>query len=49
MRKAGLRGVQPASRCAPQSDPAAATPPDLVDRQFKAAAPNRLWVAESPS
>jgi putative transposase len=28
------------------SDPAAARPDDLVKRQFRAVAPNRLWVAD---
>jgi putative transposase len=28
------------------TDPAAARPADLVNRQFRAAAPNRLWVAD---
>jgi putative transposase len=29
-----------------QSDPAAARPTDLVDRQFTATRPNQLWVAD---
>jgi putative transposase len=29
-----------------RADPAAVRPPDLVDRQFAAAAPNRLWVVD---
>jgi transposase InsO family protein len=28
------------------ADPTAARAPDLVDRDFTAAAPNRLWVAD---
>lgn len=47
MRKAGLRGVQrgkPVFTTIP--DPAAATPADLVQRTFRAAQPNRLWVAD---
>jgi putative transposase len=47
MRKAGLRGVQ---RGKPMfttiTDPADQRPADLVNRQFKAPAPNRLWVAD---
>src|SRR6476661_6757835 len=47
MRKAGLRRVQRGKPVfTTVSDPHAATPPDLVDRQFKSAAPNRLWVAD---
>jgi putative transposase len=47
MRKAGLRGVQRGKPVfTTVSDPAAARPADLVNRQFKAAAPNRLWVAD---
>jgi putative transposase len=47
MRKAGLRGVQRGKPVFTTiSDPAAARPDDLVNRQFKAAAPNRLWVAD---
>jgi putative transposase len=47
MRDLGLRG---AVRCKPVrttiADDAAERPRDLVDRQFKAAGPNRLWVAD---
>lgn len=50
MRKAGLRGVQ---RDKPVfttiTDPAAAGPADLVNRQFQAAAPNRYGSPTSPS
>jgi putative transposase len=48
MRRAGLRGVVRAksprtTRPAPREGD---TRPDLVDRRFAAAAPNRLWVAD---
>jgi putative transposase len=48
MRAAGLRGVvrtksPQTTRPAPRSGD---TRPDLVDRRFAAAAPNRLWVAD---
>lgn len=47
MHKAGLRGIQ---RGKPTfttvTDPADTRPADLVNRQFTAAAPNRLWVAD---
>jgi transposase InsO family protein len=47
MRKAGLRGVQRGKPVFTTiTDPAATRPQDLVNRQFKAAAPNRLWVAD---
>jgi hypothetical protein len=47
MRKAGLRGVQRGKPVFTTiADPAAARPADLVNRQFRAAAPNRLWVAD---
>lgn len=47
MHKAGLRGVQrgkPAFTTV--TNPADARPADLVNRQFTAPAPNRLWVAD---
>ena len=45
MRKAGLRGVQRGKPVfTTVTDPADARPADLVNRQFKAAAPNLLWV-----
>ena len=47
MRQAGLRGVRrgrPFVTTTP--DPAAARPPDLVNRDFRADAPNRLWVVD---
>jgi transposase InsO family protein len=47
MCTAGLRGVQRGKPVFTTiSDPAAARPDDLVNRQFTAAAPNRLWVAD---
>ncbi|PBJ36928.1 IS3 family transposase [Mycobacterium avium] len=47
MKKAGLRGVQRGKPVfTTVTDPAAARPADLVNRQFRAAAPNRLWVAD---
>ena len=47
MRKADLRGVQRGKPVfTTLSDPADQRPADLVNRQFKASAPNRLWVAD---
>ncbi|WP_231122312.1 IS3 family transposase [Mycobacterium intracellulare] len=47
MRKAGLRGAQRGKLAFTTiTDPAAVRPADLVNRQFRAAAPNRLWVAD---
>lgn len=47
MRKGGLRGVQRGKRVFTTiTDPAAVRPADLVNRQFKASSPNRLWVAD---
>lgn len=47
MRKAGLRGVQRGKPVfTTVTDPAAARPADLVNRQFRTAAPHRLWVAD---
>ncbi|MGC5664486.1 IS3 family transposase [Micromonospora sp. WMMD723] len=50
MRTAGLQGAFlrkkwriPSTRSNPKATPA----PDLVNRQFTAAAPNRLWVADA--
>ncbi|RDH75925.1 IS3 family transposase [Mycolicibacterium moriokaense] len=48
MRKAGLRGLQRGKPVlATVSDPVDTRPADLVNRQFQAPAPNRLWVADS--
>jgi transposase InsO family protein len=48
MREMGLRGAVRgrAWKTTTQSDPAAARPTDLVDRQFTATRPNQLWVAD---
>lgn len=47
MRKAGLRGVQRGKPVfTTVSAPADQRPADLVNRQFKAPAPDRLWVAD---
>ena len=48
MRELGLRGAVRgrAWKITTQSDPAAARPADLVDRQFTATRPNQLWVAD---
>lgn len=47
MRSAGLRGVHPARIVrTTQVDAAAERATDLVDRQFVAAGPDRLWVAD---
>jgi putative transposase len=47
MRARGLRGVRRSKRVfTTRPDPAACRPQDLVKRQFTAAAPRRLWVAD---
>ena len=47
MRTLGLRGVKRSKRVfTTKPDPAAEKPRDLVKRQFTAAAPRRLWVAD---
>jgi putative transposase len=47
MRTAGLTGARRGRRfVTTRLDPAAARPPDLVQRQFSAPAPNRLWVVD---
>lgn len=47
MKKAGLRGVQRGKPVFTTiTDPAATRPADLVQRTFRAAQPNRLWVAD---
>jgi transposase InsO family protein len=47
MRKLGLQGVVRGRRCRTTiADDAAARPLDLVNRQFTAARPNQLWVAD---
>lgn len=47
MRGQGLRGVKRGGwKQTTEADPGAAVPPDLVERQFSAEGPNRLWVAD---
>jgi transposase InsO family protein len=47
MRDLGLRGVVRGARChTTVSDPTAHRPADLVQRDFHADRPNRLWVAD---
>lgn len=47
MKLAGVRGVKRSKKVfTTKSDPAAAKPADLVQRQFTAVAPRRLWVAD---
>jgi putative transposase len=48
MRIHGLQGafLRKRWRCSTRQDPTATPAPDLVDRNFKADAPNRLWVAD---
>ena len=48
MRRLGLQGVVRGKQSARTTvgDEAADRPPDLVARQFRASAPNRLWVAD---
>jgi putative transposase len=47
MRKAGLRGAARGRQLrTTRPDPAAARPADLVNRDFHADAPNRLWVVD---
>jgi putative transposase len=47
MRQAGLQGVRRGRRfITTKPDPGAQRPPDLVDRDFTAEAPNRLWIVD---
>jgi transposase InsO family protein len=48
MRIHGLQGafLRKRWRCSTRQDPRATPAPDLVDRNFKVDAPNRLWVAD---
>ncbi len=47
MRAAGIEGVRRGNRVrTTNADPAAARHPDLVHRNFAAAAPNQLWVTD---
>jgi len=45
MRKAGLRGCR--KKCTSRRVGHASPAPDLAGRNFAAAAPNRLWTADS--
>ena len=47
MREAGLQGARRGRpKFTTKRDPSAPRPPDLVERNFTAEAPNRLWVAD---
>jgi putative transposase len=47
MRSAGLQGARRGKKFVTTTpDSAAARPPDLVGRDFSAAAPNRLWIVD---
>lgn len=47
MREAGLQGARRGKpKFTTRPDPSAPRPPDLVDRDFSASAPNELWVAD---
>jgi len=48
MREAGLHGISPRrhGKGFTRRDPAATPAPDLVQRDFTASAPNRLWVTD---
>jgi len=47
MREAGLQGARRGrTKFTTRQDAKAARPPDLVDRDFRAEAPDRLWVAD---
>ena len=47
MRSAGLHGVRRGKKViTTKPDPSAARPPDLVNRDFTASAPNRLWIVD---
>ena len=47
MRELGIQGVRRGRKFkTTKSDPAAARPPDLVDRVFTADRPNKLWVTD---
>jgi putative transposase len=48
LRADGLQGafVRKRWRCSTRQDPKATPAPDLINRQFTAPAPNRLWVAD---
>jgi putative transposase len=47
MREAGLQGARRGrTKFTTRHDAKAARPPDLVDRDFRAEAPDRLWIAD---
>lgn len=47
MREQGLEGARRGRACkTTRSDPAAVRPPDLLDRDFTATAPDQRWVAD---
>ena len=46
MREADLAGVSPRRKGFTRRDPKATLAPDLVERDFTAPAPNRLWVTD---
>jgi putative transposase len=46
MRQAELAGISPRRKGFTRRDPKAALAPDLVNRDFTAQAPNRLWVTD---
>jgi transposase InsO family protein len=48
MRDLGISGIRPGKsyRVTTHADEGQHRPADLVDRQFSAPAPNRLWVAD---
>ncbi|MFD3825330.1 IS3 family transposase [Streptomyces sp. NPDC058625] len=46
MREAGIAGISPRRKGFTRRDPKATPAPDLVNRDFTASAPNRLWVTD---
>ncbi|MFE5375346.1 IS3 family transposase [Streptomyces mirabilis] len=46
MREADIAGVSPKRKGFTRRDPKATSAPDLVERDFTAKAPNRLWVTD---
>jgi putative transposase len=46
MREADIAGISPRRKGFTRRDPTAPLSPDLVERDFTAAAPNRLWVTD---
>ncbi|MBP5896441.1 IS3 family transposase [Streptomyces sp. LBUM 1481] len=47
MREADIAGISPRRKGFTRRDPKASLAPDLVNRDFTAPAPNRLWVTDS--